>query len=94
LLVRRSRSAVDQRRLHVVLTVAGRRRFAIVSRDAEQRYGLIERRLGRARLRALMSGLHDLAGLTPPGLEQEVAGKRGKPRVRLSRPRPRARSRR
>ena len=93
-LVRRSRSAVDQRRLHVVLTVAGRRRFAIVSRDAEQRYGLIERRLGRTRLRALMSGLHDLAGLTPPGLEREVAGKRRKPGARLSRPRPRARSRR
>jgi homoprotocatechuate degradation regulator HpaR len=93
-LVRRSRSAVDQRRLHVVLTAAGRRRFAIVSRDAEEKYGLIERRLGRARLRALMSALHDLAALAPLGVEREVAAKRGKARSRVSRPRPRARSRR
>ena len=58
-LVRRSRSAVDQRRLHVMLSPAGKRRFVLVSRDAEQQYGLIERQLGRARLRALMTGLHD-----------------------------------
>jgi homoprotocatechuate degradation regulator HpaR len=91
-LVRRSRSAVDQRRLHVVLTAAGRRRFAIVSRAAEERYGLIERRLGRRRLRELMSSLHDLAALTVPGDVRDVANTRKKPRV--SRPRPRARSRR
>jgi homoprotocatechuate degradation regulator HpaR len=90
-LVRRSRSAVDQRRLHVVLTPAGKRRFALVSRDAEQQYGLIERQLGRARLRALMTGLYDLAELPLPA-DARTTGNATKARV--SRPRPRARSRR
>src|SRR5688572_31989334 len=58
-LVRRSRPKEDQRRLHVALTPAGRRRFEVVSRDAEKQYGLIERQLGRTRLRSLMSVLHD-----------------------------------
>ena len=91
-LIRRSRSMVDQRRLHIVLTAAGRRRFATVSRDAEQRYGLIERRLGRTRLRALMSGLHDLAGLIAP--MDTRSGTNGSAKAAVSRPRPRAPSRR
>jgi homoprotocatechuate degradation regulator HpaR len=90
-LVRRTRSAVDQRRLHVMLTRAGRRRFVLVSRDAEQQYGLIERQLGRARLRALMAGLSDLAQLPVPPATRTT---RGAMERRVSRPRPRAPSRR
>jgi homoprotocatechuate degradation regulator HpaR len=87
-LVRRSRSQADQRRLHVALTPAGRRRFAIVSRDAEQQYGVIERQLGRTRLRSLMAVLHDFERLQPA--TDAPAGTRSG----LSRPRRRAPSRR
>jgi homoprotocatechuate degradation regulator HpaR len=58
-LVRRTRSRSDQRRLHLSLSRAGLRRFETVSREAEQRYGLIERRLGRTRLRTLMRILRE-----------------------------------
>lgn len=58
-LVRRTRSRSDQRRLHLSLSRAGLRRFETVSREAEQRYGLIERRLGRTRLRSLMKILRE-----------------------------------
>ena len=90
-LVRRSRSAVDQRRLHVMLSPAGKRRFVLVSHAAEQQYGLIERQLGSARLRALMTGLHALAQLPSPAAAR-TNGSATTPRV--SRPRPRARLRR
>jgi homoprotocatechuate degradation regulator HpaR len=58
-LVRRRRSASDQRRLHLSLTLKGRRRFETVSGEAEQRYGQIERELGRAKLRSLMRILRE-----------------------------------
>ncbi len=71
-LVRRARSASDQRRLHLSLSRAGLRRFETVSREAEQRYGLIERRLGRARLNSLMRILGEFDRLEPA----RVAGRR------------------
>jgi DNA-binding MarR family transcriptional regulator len=58
-LVRRTRSSSDQRRLHLSLTPEGRRRFETVSGQAEQRYGQIERRLGRANLKSLMRILRE-----------------------------------
>jgi homoprotocatechuate degradation regulator HpaR len=58
-LVRRTRSASDQRRLHLSLTPQGRRRFETVSGEAEQRYGQIERELGRAKLKSLMRILRE-----------------------------------
>jgi len=58
-LVRRTRSRSDQRRLHLSLSREGLRRFETVSREAEQRYGQIERRLGRTRLRSLMKILRE-----------------------------------
>jgi homoprotocatechuate degradation regulator HpaR len=83
-LVRRSRSQADQRRLHVALTPEGRRRFGIVSHDAEKQYGVIERQLGRKRLRSLMTVLHDFERLQP-GTDAPVGAGKG-----LSRPRRRA----
>jgi homoprotocatechuate degradation regulator HpaR len=62
-LVRRTRSRSDQRRLHLSLTPAGLRRFEMVSGEAEQRYGQIERHLGRAKLRSLMSILREFERL-------------------------------
>lgn len=64
-LVRRTRSHSDQRRLHLSLSRAGLRRFETVSREAEQRYGLIERRLGPARLKSLMKILGEFDRLEP-----------------------------
>ena len=58
-LVRRTRSRSDQRRLHLSLTPEGRRRFETVSGQAEQRYGQIERQLGRSRLKSLMKILRE-----------------------------------
>jgi homoprotocatechuate degradation regulator HpaR len=66
-LVRRTRSRSDQRRLHLTLSPAGLRRFEMVSRQAEQRYGLIERRLGQARLKSLMKILGEFDRLDPAG---------------------------
>jgi homoprotocatechuate degradation regulator HpaR len=87
-LVRRSRSKEDQRRLHVALAPAGRRRFEVVSRDAEKQYGVIERQLGRTRLRSLMSVLHEFDRLqTAPDAGTAV-------RAGFNRPRRRALSRR
>ena len=87
-LVRRSRSKADQRRLHVALSAAGRRRFQVVSRDAEKQYGFIERQLGRTRLRSLMTVLHEFDRLEPAPEARRTA-----PRA-VSRPRRRAPSRR
>jgi homoprotocatechuate degradation regulator HpaR len=58
-LVRRTRSKSDQRRLHLSLSRAGRRRFETVSGEAERRYGQIEQQLGRAKLRSLMKILRE-----------------------------------
>jgi len=66
-LVRRMRSASDQRRLHLSLTAQGRRRFDTISGEAEQRYGQIERELGRAKLRSLMRILREFDRLEPAG---------------------------
>ena len=64
-LVRRTRSSSDQRRLHLSLTRAGRRRFETVSGEAEQRYGQMEQHLGAAKLRSLMSILREFDRLEP-----------------------------
>jgi homoprotocatechuate degradation regulator HpaR len=66
-LVHRTRSSSDQRRLHLSLSPAGRRRFETISGEAEQRYGQIEQRLGRAKLRSLMKILREFDHLEPPG---------------------------
>lgn len=64
-LVRRTRSKSDQRRLHLSLSRAGRRRFETVSGEAERRYGQIEQQLGRAKLRSLMKILREFDRLEP-----------------------------
>jgi homoprotocatechuate degradation regulator HpaR len=64
-LVHRTRSSSDQRRLHLSLSRAGQRRFETVSGEAEQRYGQIEQRLGRAKLRSLMKILREFDHLEP-----------------------------
>jgi homoprotocatechuate degradation regulator HpaR len=64
-LVRRTRSKLDQRRLHLSLSRAGRRRFETVSGEAERRYGQIEQQLGRAKLRSLMKILREFDRLEP-----------------------------
>jgi homoprotocatechuate degradation regulator HpaR len=87
-LVRRSRSQADQRRLHVALSSAGRRRFEVVSRDAEEQYGVIERQLGRSRLRSLMSVLHEFDRLQGAPQARRTATRP------ITRPRRRAPSRR
>jgi len=66
-LVRRTRSKADQRRLHLSLSPAGRRRFETVSGVAERRYGQIEQQLGRAKLRSLMKILREFDRLQPEG---------------------------
>jgi homoprotocatechuate degradation regulator HpaR len=71
-LVRRTRSASDQRRLHLSLSRAGLRRFETISDEAELRYGQIERQLGRAKLKELMKILREFDRLEPTG----VAGRR------------------
>ncbi len=66
-LVRRTRSASDQRRLHLSLSRAGLRRFETISGEAEQRYGQIERQLGRAKLKELMKILREFDRLDGTG---------------------------
>lgn len=75
-LVRRTRSSADQRRLHLSLTRGGLRRFATISVEAERRYGQIERRLGRAKLRSLMKTLREFERLESGG----TTGRRGRTR--------------
>ena len=75
-LVRRTRSPSDQRRLHLSLSPAGRRRFETVSGEAERRYGQIEQRLGRAKLEELMRILREF-----DRLHQPTAISRGRRRV-------------
>jgi homoprotocatechuate degradation regulator HpaR len=66
-LVRRTRSRSDQRRLHLSLSRAGLHLFNTISSEAEQRYGLIERQLGSARLKSLMKILREFDRLEPEG---------------------------
>jgi len=65
-LVRRQRSAIDQRRLHVSLTRKGVARFKALSDHIEVGYRALERRLGSGRFKALMSIVQELAELEPP----------------------------
>lgn len=73
-LVKRSRSQIDQRRLHVSLTPQGTRRFEAVASQSEAQYREIERQLGRRRLQAMMSMLRDFERLRPPETADTLHG--------------------
>jgi homoprotocatechuate degradation regulator HpaR len=62
-LVRRKRSATDQRRLHISLTRKGVARFKALSEQIEANYRLLEKQLGRSRFRILMEVLAELSDL-------------------------------
>ena len=62
-------------RLHLSLTRAGLQRFETVSGEAEQRYGQIERHLGRAKLRSLMSILREFDRLEPAPARRNRRGR-------------------
>jgi len=72
-LVRRTRSATDQRRLHLSLTRTGLRRFDTVSGEAEALYRQIERQLGRPQLASLMNTLREFDRMEP---QSTAGGKR------------------
>jgi homoprotocatechuate degradation regulator HpaR len=65
-LVRRKRSATDQRRLHVSLTRKGLARYAALSDQLEARYRVLEKQLGRTRFKTLMGVLAELSALAAP----------------------------
>lgn len=69
--VRRKRSASDQRRLHVSLTRKGVARFAALSEQIEANYRLLEQQLGRNRFRVLMEVLGELSELDPSAAHQD-----------------------
>lgn len=69
-LVRRRKTAADQRRLHLSLTGEGTSLFARVSVEAEQIYRDLEQRFDAKRLSNLFTLLTELCSLKPEAIAQ------------------------
>jgi homoprotocatechuate degradation regulator HpaR len=87
-LVRRRKTAADQRRLHLSLTSEGTSLFNRVSVEAERIYRDIEDRFDAKRLGTLFTLLSELCELKPREIAESVA-----PRVRRAPKKPVAKSR-
>ena len=84
-LVRRRRSAIDQRRLHVSLTRKGVARFKALSDHIETGYRTLVSRLGGGRFKVLMSILEELADLAIPDATPKSTRRSARSKVTTSR---------
>lgn len=75
-LLRRRKTAADQRRLHVSLTREGATRFAQMSQHMEQMYLIIESQFGRQHLAQLFSLLLKAQNLRPAAINRQIGTRR------------------